>query len=381
MTVPKREDGGAPRMGAAPRPRDHLAGLSRDSDCLGERTRFVCLDRNERPSPWPEADFRAALATLKPTDFNHYPDLGPLYERLVRATGLPQARLAVGAGSDALIRRALHAYLRPGDKLLSPDPSYGMYAVWARIFEAEHVAVPYGADLRLDLDGFIARIETARPRVVAIANADQPTGAMLARDSLLAIVDACARTGALCLVDEAYHPFSPVTLLGDVRDRPSLLVLRSFSKSGGIAGLRVGFAAGDAEAIRALHAVRSPGEVASLSAAIACYLLDRPEIFERHRAEVEEGRARLLAAAASLGFECPPCHGNFQLVRTAPLAPKALAAALERRGYLVRAGFGFAPLKDAIRVTLDGPAVIDPFVAALEESCAELRAAAAPAGT
>ncbi len=360
----------------APPPNEHLLSIRRDSDCIGDRRGFVCLDRNERPSPWPDDVFRQMLAKLDPWDLTHYPDLGPLYQRLVRATGLPQERLCVGAGSDSLIRRMFQAYLRPGDTVVTPDPTYGMYAVWSRLCQARHVAVPYGADLRLPIDKFMQAIADAKPRIVAIANPDQPTGSLLSRAEILLILEACERVGAICIVDEAYFPFSPSSMMADVPDHASLVVMRSFSKSAGIAGLRVGFAAGDESIIRALHALRSPGEVSSVSAIVATFLLERPDLTDVYVQDVEEGRSLLIDAWESLGYSAPRHHGNFQLLGLPPgMESGDLVKSLENNGFLIKGGFTFPPLRDFVRVTLDGRAVIQPFVKCLREVCAETRPA------
>jgi len=362
-------------MNNPPRPNEHLDAISRDSDCLGERRGFVCLDRNESPAPWSDEVFRDMLATLDAWDFTHYPDLGPLYDSLIRTTGLPHERLCVGAGSDAIIRRAFQAFLRPGDRVISPEPSYGMYGVWARIFQAKHIAVPYQANLKLPLESFVTSIESLKPRIVALANSDQPTGSMLSREEILPIVSACERVGAICLIDEAYHPFSPVTVLDEVIAHPCLLVARSFSKNSGIAGLRVGFAVSDKSIVQALHAVRSPGEVSSVGAKVATFLLQRPSVMENYRIAVEEGRGLLVAAANEMGFRSPQCFGNFQLLEAPPdLRPDQIVSETKRRGYLIKGGFAFSGLRNFVRVTLGGPAIMQPFVDYLRAACGELRA-------
>jgi histidinol-phosphate aminotransferase len=360
----------------APRANEHLIAIRRDSDCLGDRRRYVCLDRNERPSRWSPEIFREMLGELDPWEFTHYPDLGPLYERLISATGLPHERLCVGAGSDSLIRRAFQAFLKPGDRVLTPEPTYGMYAVWTRICQAEQIVIPYGLDLQLPLDEFVQTILEKKPRLVAIANPDQPTGSLLQRIDVVKIITACERVDALCIVDEAYFPFSPVTMLDAVREFSSLVVTRSFSKAGGIAGLRVGYAAADETVIRALHGMRSPGEVASVSATVAAFLLDRPDVMDGYRVEVEHGRKILIAAAEELGFACPRCYGNFQLLRSpVTIDCNSLVGAAARKGFLIKGAFAFPPLRDFVRITLDGSAVIEPFVECLREICRELRLA------
>lgn len=348
----------------------HIEQIKRDSDIITGRDGLVCLDRNERTSAFAEAEFKAMLDRFSPALFSAYPDLSGVYTRLEAATGLAQERIAVGAGSDAIIRRAFQAFIAPGDVVVAPDPSYGMYAVWSRVHQADFKTVPYGdgPNFGFDVDDLIAKIE-AGARMCCVANPDQPMGTVLGLDALRRIAQACQRADALFLIDEAYYPFHAETALPLLDEFDNALVVRTFSKVGGIAGLRVGYAMGAPGVIEALHAVRSPGEVNAAGAEVACYLLDHPEVMEGFRAQVEAGRSMLLAAAKALGFEAPRCAGNFQLLRCPDgVEPDALLEALKQRGYLIKGGFGHPGLKHYVRVTLDGPVIMEPFAAILGEA-------------
>ena len=266
--------------------------------------------------------------------------------------------------------------MQPGDRVLLLDPSYGMYPVWTRIFKGEGVTVAYDETLEIDLDRVVAALGTGI-RLLAIANPDQPTGHVLTPAQLDRLILATREAGVLCLIDEAYYPFHPETAAGVVGRFDHLVVLRTFSKIGGIAGLRVGYAMANPRIIHALAAVRSPGEVNAVGAVIAEYLLDHPQIMTDFAAAVEAGRALLIEAAGRLGCTAPPCAGNFQLLRLPTgLDAGRVTGGLRERGYLIKGGFTAAGLKDCIRVTLDGPPVIAPFVEALTATCRALAARA-----
>jgi len=352
----------------------HIEAIRRDSDVISGRDGLVCLDRNERVSAFSEGQFQAMVDGLSPALFSTYPDLSVLYARLQDATGLAQDRIAVGAGSDAIIRRAFQAFLSPGDTVVAPDPSYGMYAVWSRVYQADFQTVPYGdgPDFAFDVDALIEKVE-AGARVCCVANPDQPTGAVLSLDSLYRIATACEQSDTLFLIDEAYYPFHAQTARSLIDEFENVLVVRTFSKVGGIAGLRVGYGMGAPNVIEALHAVRSPGEVNAAGAVVATYLLDHPGVMEDFRADVEKGRELLIANARSQGFEAPPCAGNFQLLKCPNgVEPQALLERLKARGYLIKGGFGHPGLKQYVRVTLDGPAIMEPFTEALAKAVTAL---------
>lgn len=358
------------------RPNPFLYSIDRDDDRTDIPEGFVSLHRNERPSPYPAGVLADMLARVRPEHFTLYPNPKPLYERLGRHAGLPEDHLILTPGSDGAFRRCMHGYLRPGDPVLTPDPTYTMYAIYARLFQGTVATVPYRSDLTLDVPRFIRAI---RPgvRVVVLANPGQPTGTALGEAEVRAVIEAAAGVDALCLIDEAYYPYGPFTALPLVRDYDNLVVTRSFSKNGGIAGLRLGFAAARPHIIDILNRVRGGAEINGMAIVAGCYLLDHPEVTAQYRREVFDGKAVLGAAARRIGLSVPECSTNFQLLRLpAGLSPTALAAKLEQKGYLVKAGFASHQLADCIRVTLDGPAIMEPFAAALEQCVADLRGGA-----
>ncbi|MDV7340814.1 histidinol-phosphate transaminase [Terasakiella sp. A23] len=356
-------------------PNEHLIEISRDSDIISGREGMVCLDRNERVSEFPSDVFQEMLQRQSSSLFSIYPDLGPLYKRLSCQEDLPLERLSVGAGSDGLIRRVFQAFLSPGDLVLTPDPTYGMYAVWSRIFQANYLGVPYGEgpDFKFNLDDLLNGIRKGA-RLCCIANPDQPTGTILSLEDLRKIADVARDAGALLLIDEAYYPFHPVSARPLIDEYDNVVVLRTFSKVGGLAGLRIGFAMGDRSTMAVIQKVRSPGEVNSVGAAMACYLLENPHVIETFKNEIERSRELLIKAIEKLGFEIPVCAANFQLMKTpGDINPARLLDELANRGYLIKGGFGHSTLKEYVRVSLDVPSIIEPFIKVMEDAVVELR--------
>jgi histidinol-phosphate aminotransferase len=364
-------------------PHEHLRGIHRTPERHEGRDDFICLYRNERVSPIPEAAFRDMLAHVTVHDVMAYPDAGPFVSRLSRQLGLPEDHIAETAGSDAAMRRLFMAYLRPGGVVVTLDPAYAMYRLYTRIFQGVSRQVSYRADRQCDVPAFLDAI---RPdtQIVMVAHPDQPIGTAMAISDIRAIVTKAAIVGAICLVDEAYHPFYPVSAAAMVTEFDNLLVTRSFSKYPGCAGLRLGYAIGQPHMIRSLMLVRGGNEVSGLSLAMGAYLLDHPEIAENFREGAERGRAMLLETAVPLGFESLPCVTNFHLLRCPPdIRPEAITAALEQRGYLVKCGFTHPSIAGCIRVSLNAPDILGRFLETFAAVVVDLRKAAAcrPAGS
>jgi histidinol-phosphate aminotransferase len=351
-----------------PTPAPALAAVERLREGGRERTGMVGLDRNERLSPLPEpflAELRAAIGSDLLT---RYPSTDELYDELAAALSVPRPRLLLTAGSDAAVRALHHAYVRPGDRTVMLSPSYAMYPVYARMFGAEPVAIPFGADMSLDADALLDAVG-AGPRAVFLANPNQPTGTRLPDDVLAELVARAGATGTLLVVDEAYFPFSGTTLLPPLAEHPHLVVLRTFSKAWGLAGLRAGVVCAAPEIVRTLYKVRAAYDVNAAAVAALRILLAHPEVAADYVAEVDAGRALLRERLVALGLAPLDGATNFQLFRVAPRAePAELAAALERRGFLVRGPFAAPCLAGCLRATLGPPALMRRFADALAES-------------
>ena len=329
---------------------------------------MVPLDRNERLSPLPPGVVEELRAGISSELLLGYPVLEAAYGDLELAAGLPRERILLTAGSDAAFKALHQCYVRPGDRVVMLDPSYAMYGVYARMFEAHPVAVPFADDLSLDPDRLLDAI-APDTRLVLLANPNQPTGTLLSGEALEAIIERAAGVGGLVLVDEAYFPFSATSVLSGVVERPNLVVTRTFSKAWGLAGARVGFAAAHPEIVRTLTKVRSAYDVTALSAHCLRVLLAHPEVAEEYVAEVAGGRELLARRAEELGLDPLVCPTNFLPIRVAARAqPPALVEALRERGYLVKGPFAAPCLRDCIRVTLGPAPLMATFAVALGEA-------------
>jgi histidinol-phosphate aminotransferase len=352
---------------SAPLPKPHLQNIERDSERNLNREGYVRLDRNERVTPLPETAFREMVSLLTVDTLMAYPDAGGFASRIARATGLPEDHIAITPGSDGGIRRIFMSFVGAGDVVQMTDPTYAMYDIYTRMFEGRTRKVEYGRDLRLDDDKFIRQIKSGT-RLVALANPDQPSGATITEEQLRTIVAKAASVRALCVMDEAYYPFHNVSAAPLVREFDNLLVVRSFSKLPGAAGLRLGCVLGQPQLIRAVETVRGSSEVSSISLLFGSYLLDNPDIAKAFQEAVGKGRHVLLSRVERLGLDAPHSVANFQLVRmTDKDAASFVAAELKKRGFLIKSGFQHQCLQDCIRVSVNGPEIMEPFAEALEE--------------
>jgi histidinol-phosphate aminotransferase len=268
----------------------------------------------------------------------------------------------VGNGSDEVLAHVFTALLKHDAPLLFPDITYSFYPVFCRLFGIAYAAVP------LDRAMHIRVADYRRPAGgLILANPNAPTGVALSRAEIAALV--AEHPDAPVVIDEAYVDFGAETAVPLVASHPNLLVVQTMSKSRALAGLRVGYAIGDADLIEALTRVKDSfnsyplGRPAQAGAIAA---LADEAYFQQSRARVIEGRERLNRGLTRLGFEVLPSAANFVFARHPAHAGAALAAALRQRAVLVR-HFPAPRIADYLRISVGTDGQIDRLLSALAD--------------
>jgi histidinol-phosphate aminotransferase len=328
--------------------------------------RVIKLASNEGPfGPLPAAQEAMARAAA---DLNRYPDGGiyRLHEQLAARHRVSFEEICVGAGADGCIDMLSQATLDPGDEIVCGWPSFPSYVIYARKQSASATLVPL-AELRYDLDALLAAI-TPRTKLVYICHPNNPTGTMNTVDELDAFFEHVP-AHVLTVVDQAYfeyidRPDYPDAVERYLKAGRQVVVLRTFSKIYGLAGLRVGYGVAPRATAAAMSKVRRPFDVTTTAQVAAAASLDDDAEIARRRGVNSAGLARLQEILRAHGFEPAPSVGNFVYVETGGDGTE-LFDRLLREGIIVRplAGFG-AP--SAIRVSVGTPDELDTFAAVLE---------------
>jgi histidinol-phosphate aminotransferase len=333
-------------------------------------TDFCKLASNENPlGPSPRAVEAIRVAAAK---VELYPDAAcyQLVRELARHWSVEPDNLIIGNGSDEIIQFMGLAFVQPGDEVLTSHPSFVRYEA-AAVLNAGILVAPPLRDLRYDLEAMADRL-SARTRVVFIANPNNPTGTMVSRAELERFLDRVPGHVVVAM-DEAYFEYADAPDYPDgldyVQQGRNVIVLRTFSKIYGLAGLRVGYGIARPELVGYLHQVREPFNVNSLAQAAACASLRDPNQVERSRKVNREGKAALTAAFDSIGLPYAPTEANFILVDVKRDC-RAVYEGLLRRGVIVRTGDIFG-LPTHLRVTIGTSEQNERF---LRELCAILQA-------
>jgi histidinol-phosphate aminotransferase len=304
---------------------------------------------------------------LDPEQLARYPERGPVEATVAQFLGIAPPELLLTNGVDEAIHLLCETYLEAGDEALIVVPTYSMYRIYAMAAGAKLVSVSTSKDFLFPTDDVCGRI-SPRTRLIAIANPNNPTGTVVPREDLLRI--ARSAPNAAVLVDEAYFEFYGQSMLGACNGFGNLFLARTFSKAYGMAGLRVGVLAGNAEQMRAVRRVSSPYNVNAVALACLPEALGDQAYIERYVAEVRDSRTRLEQALESLGLQFWPSQANFVLVRVG--AATSFVEHMRRRGILVRDRSTDHGCEGCVRITLGPREHADRLLTALQETCDEL---------
>lgn len=313
------------------------------------------LSSNELPGPLLPA-VTAAIADAA-EDINRYPQMyaDRLTGALAEHHGLDADQVLVGNGSVALIELILRSMCEPGDEVVYPWRSFEAYPILVQVTGAAGVQVPLSADGAHDLDA-MARAITPRTRVVMVCTPNNPTSVALSHRDLVAFLERVPRQ-VLVLLDEAYVDFvrspDPVRSTDLLDMYKNLMVLRTFSKAHGLAGLRVGYALGRRRLIRTLRAASTPFAVNALAQAAALAALGQVDRMRERVAEVIAERDRVVTALREQGWSIPDAQGNFYWFDVGAHA-RALAEDAEAAGVTVRPFQG-----EGVRITVGEPEAND----------------------
>jgi histidinol-phosphate aminotransferase len=313
---------------------------------------IIKVDANENPYG-PSPKVADALARYPYPHIYPDPNHTLLREALEGYVGVGREHLMLGTGSDELLDVVMRLFIQPGDAIVNCPPSFGMYPFLASVACARIASVPRREDWSVDVPALEALYDgtSPPPKLIFIASPNNPDGSVLSREDLLRLL----ALPAVTVVDQAYVEFGGEDFSRSVPDYPNLIVMRTFSKWAGLAGLRVGYGVFPAEILGHLFKIKQPYNVNSAAqAAVLASLEDLDTLQARVRTLVAE-RARLYAGLQAIEYLEPyPSHSNFVLNRVRGWEAAELKFALERRGILVRY-YQKPRLSNCIRISVGKP--------------------------
>jgi histidinol-phosphate aminotransferase len=324
------------------------------------------LNQNESPTDVPEEIKREILARAAAAPWHRYPAFVP--GRLTAAIAarhdwVPEGVL-VGNGSNELIQATLAVSVAEGAAVVAPQPTFALYRLLTAVGGGCYVPVPLDQNFEYDVEALIATAQRERARVVVLNSPNNPTGSALPEGAVERLL---AETDALVLCDEAYQDFGGPSAVPLLRRSPRVVVLRTFSKAMGMAGLRFGYALAHPDLAREITKAKLPYNVNAITLAAAEVALEHHRVFAERTGAVIAERDRFLPLLAKLpGIRVFPSAANFVLFRVQALPARVLFRRLvEEHGVLVRDVSGGAGLADCLRISIGSREDMDAALTAL----------------
>ena len=313
------------------------------------RAKKLRLDFNENTVGCSPAVLRA-LSRMTAEQMAIYPEYQETTKRLARFFRVRPEEMHLTNGIDDALHLIADTFIEDGDSVLVAEPTFDMYRFFAELAGARISVLRYDGEMRFPVDAAVRELRRSprrAHRVLYIANPNNPTGTVVSHAGLRQILNAASRT--LVLVDEAYFDFSGQTILPWIRRYPHLLVARTFSKSAGLAALRIGCLIGNPELLSAMRRASSPYAVNTAALVAAEAAIGDQTYARNYTREVLLSRALLEKGLARLGARVYPSGANFVLADFGPRA-RRLVKALERKGILIRERNDF-PREGFVRIS------------------------------
>ncbi len=322
------------------------------------------LDANENPyGPLPAV--RAALSDMPFPHIYPDPESRALRKSLGASLDLPAENILAGAGADELIDLVMRLFLEPGEQIINCPPTFGMYAFDAAINAARTIEVPRRRDFSLDIEGIRSAISQHRPKLIFLAAPNNPDGGLIPVNQL----DQLLAEPVVVVLDEAYVEFAPpeASRIYDVLQRPNLIVLRTFSKWAGLAGLRVGYGVFPGVLMPHLWKIKQPYNVSQAAMLAAEVSMENVAELQDRRDRIVAERDRLYETLKTVPYLNPyPSQANFVLSAVVGRSARDLKETLAQQGILVRY-FDKPGLEDHIRISVGRPEDTDRLIEVLWE--------------
>ena len=320
----------------------------------------LALDKNENLDPLYHAVIEQVMAGIPVRAALEYPECAPYYHELAAYLGVGADNLLFTHGSDGAIRLVFEAFVSPGDKVLQTDPSFAMYPIYTRMYGGRVAALEYhpsDAGPVLTCDHICERLAEEKARLLCLPNPDSPSGTIFPAAEIKRIVEAADAVGTVVLIDEAYYPFSDVTVMPLIADHDNLVVTQTFAKAWGLAGLRIGFAAAHPSMAKVLHKVRPMYEVGTVALAAVSGVLKHADAMTASAARANAGKRHFIDRMAASGIRTLDCSGNFVHALFGERG-EAVFAALDGK-VLYKKSFGHPSLAGLSRFTTAPVEVMD----------------------
>ncbi len=331
------------------RPRSNIDQILDYAPPIENRMGNLRLDFNENTIGC-STKVSAAIRNLTIEDFAIYPNYTPFKRKLSEYLGVSTEKLLLTNGTDEAIKLILETYLEPQDEMILPSPTFSMFEIYASLIGCKVSKVLYNEDLSFPFDQILASI-SERTKLIVLVNPNNPTGTVISEENIYQLLKIAQTRNILVLIDEAYYQFYGKSALSFINDFSNLIIMQTFSKAFGLAGIRLGYIIAPSECIQILQKVLSPYSVNTLAVVAGAAALSDLDYVTTYAKDVCVNREYLAKEMQSLGFATFPSQANFILVNFG-VKCEYLCDQLKMGGILTRNRSAYPLLKNCLRITI-----------------------------
>lgn len=345
----------------------HIQKLLRYQTSLGrDLKQGLRLDRNEKVSDFSDEILQDIFSIFSNQSLSSAPEAAGLYQKIAQNLKLDVSQLYISSGITEGIRILFETLTNPGENVIVLDPTYPMYMIYAKFYQVEYRKFQYQKNLQPDWDSLRQQIDK-KTSIVFIPNPNLPIESCFTIEEIKTIAKMCQANGTWLVVDEAYHYFGAPSTLGLISEFDNIIVMRTFSKAYGLAGIRLGFMVSQKDNIAYFSKTRSIVESNTLSMGVAEYFLNHPQLMQQHVLEVKEGSQYIQSQLNELNIKWHGGHftNGILIFLENQQETKNIVEFFREIKIYIRGSFE-APFDCCVRISIGPPSVMEKFIDAFK---------------
>ena len=351
------------------KPKKHIKFLPREGHWIKKsRVGYYTMERNERVDEFSSFEMKSLFKKLNSFDLRTYPENNEIYLRLAKWLKVKSSNVILTEGADGGLLRIFNVFISGKDKVVALEPSFAMYPLYCKMFNAKYI--PFKVNLNSQKDyfnDFVKFIKKNKPKLVAIANPNQPVEVMFNLNQLESICKITKKNKCLFIVDEAYYHYNKISAIKLIKKFENLVVVRTFSKAFGLAGLRIGYSIANKKLIGLMKSIKPIYEINSFNIKIIHFFLNNIKIMKKNVFLINKSKKFLFNELKKMNIRSLGKYSNTVMVelKNDKLA-KEIQQKLFKKKFIIRQ-MQVDGKKNYIRITLGSPKIVKKFTLYLKK--------------
>jgi histidinol-phosphate aminotransferase len=324
--------------------------IKRDKPIDFDRTNYLRLDKNEKVIIFKKNFLNYLKKKINTFNISSYPNIEKTYNLLAKKIGIPRDSILITAGSDLAIRNIFEVFRKKKSKVITIEPTFGMVNVYSKIFNYQNIKIYYNDKLQLNIKKVLRNLKKNISFII-IANPNSPTGTIIEKNDLLKILAQSKSLNVPVVIDEAYTEFYGFSYMQYVKKYNNLIIIRTFSKAFGLAGLRAGFLVANKNIVKIVSKLKPMYEINSLACLSIEFLLKKQQIVKNYVKDIIRAKNFFFNKLKSIQVNYIDTYANFVHVDLKN-KKKIIEKELFKRKILVRKGPGVKSYDNYLRISL-----------------------------